>query len=263
MKTRNLFLTGVWIFFVIGLNAQTGKPIIPSTPDTKKTAPVIPGQPDPKSQKSDKDQPVVLISANGFAHFVWGENYKTVEEKLIGKLKYKQDGEFIYSDLGEFTIKYGFFRDENQPVHKTNAPNPANNSNTPQKPEVNQDPKSAGKPDQKQFMTDDEIRQKQMNENARLFFVTLELPYILSEKIEQRVAAKLGSSKGRQVEKNRGLVWWETEQTLIIVWMDAVEGKSYTRKVDFIGKKIRDEIRKKQQEIDEKKQRSVLKDLNF
>lgn len=215
-----------------------------------------------KSDKGDtntESASQTLISSSGFAGSNWGDAFVEVKKGALGKVKAIQEGEFILTSYKEFHIRYGFYREELKVSAK-----PANNGNSNPQQNANTQPTNMSDSDrQKELMSDRERREKAQNDSARLFYVTLELPYIASEKIEKKLEAKLGQSKGRQVSQKRGLVWWETDKTLVILWLDAVNGNSYTRKIDFIGKEIRDEINRKQQSRDRKRENNVVKGLNF
>jgi hypothetical protein len=223
-----------------------------------KTSPKMDGE-----KSSKQTMPEKLISDNGFGGALWGDSYKEVKSKIVGEVKEKNDGDFIVSQVGELTMKYGFFR--NPLALKKDAP--AKESKTAEGTESMKDTgkekETEKKDEQLALMTVKEKKEKEINERAKLFYVTIRLPYILSDRIEEKLNQRLGKAQGKNIKTNQGVIWWETGENLVLLWVDDVNGTPYSRKIDIIGKKIREEIKLQQRELAKERENKILTDLNF
>lgn len=257
---RNLVLTvSISCFLFLGLNFelkgqgdtkannQKGEKSKKSAPKEGKKDNLEAGS---AQKKPVNDTPQNLIGKNGFGSAAWGESFIVVKKKLVGKLNQIEEGEFIISDYGELKLKYGFFRD---PESKPDNAAAGLGGKTQADDEKNQ----------LKLMTEKEQKEKKINDDAKLFYVTIRLPYLITSKIEKKLTSRLGKSAGKKIEKNQGLIWWDAGENLVLIWVDAVENESYTRKIDVIGKKIRSQVMARQRDIYSAKEKKLLENLNF
>ena len=131
----------------------------------------------------------------GFGSVAWGSAYQTVRENISGSLKYTDENKLIISQDGELTYSYGFFYRD-----------PAVTGNADPAPSVQPGAGANAQPSE--------------GEEGKLFFVKVEFPYLAYEDVRAKYIERFGDPQGSTVEKNRGVVLWENEKTMVVVWVD-------------------------------------------
>lgn len=172
------------------------------------------------SAASQTGQPPAAGSGSvgeGFGSVTWGSAYQTVRENISGALKYTDENKLIISQDGELTYSYGFFY---------------------------KDPEVTGNPEPAPSVQPGAGDNAQPSEAAegKLFFVKVEFPYLAYEDVRAKYIERFGDPQGSTVEKNRGVLLWENEKTMVVVWVDEYEKKPYCRKITYMSKEIVKEL---------------------
>ncbi len=139
----------------------------------------------------------------GYGDVKWGSDFETVKNGAKGKLSYVDENRIIISKEGEITYYYGFFF---------------------------KDPEKVGEKEGEQ-------------RKAEYYYSSVEFPYSHLEMIKKKMIDKYGEPDRENVKNNRGAFLWESDTTIVIVWVDAYEGKPYVKKISYISKNVSDKIK--------------------
>ncbi|RME92891.1 MAG: hypothetical protein D6767_02210 [Candidatus Hydrogenedentota bacterium] len=160
----------------------------------------------------------------GFDSIAWGTPYETVKERfrVLARSEDAKDPVEILRDVPEREIlikrrgiyyRYLFYK-------------------TPEKAKVQ---------DSQQTIADN---QKDQNP-ARFFFVSSEFDLVPAEMLYEKLKQKYGNRTGSTLDKNqRGAYIWEGEKGFLLQWLEPYQQKPYTRKLYYISKEIREQIKK-------------------
>ncbi len=185
-----------------------------------------------KEEKKDVKKNSANIPA-GFYQAKWGSSYKEVKDIIKGRLVYTNKKDIIISkekDDVEIIYKYGFFY---------------------------QDPKMIPISDKK-AATDDS---KQPALEPKLFYVALEFPYLAYKSVSKKLIDKYGEPTIDTIKKNRGVLIWDSENTVIVLWVDSYEKQPFCRKINYISKNIAKELEKYNYQMFSKKEIQALNGL--
>jgi len=83
---------------------------------------------------------------------------------------------------------------------------------------------------------------------GKLYYVSLSFPYLSFDSVKKRYIDVYGEPNRENVKNNKGAIAWESDDTVIIIWVEEYERKPYSGRVVFISKKIAkdlDELYKK------------------
>lgn len=136
----------------------------------------------------------------GYGNLTWGTMLSDAKDKIEGKLAYTDDQRIIISKDGELEYYYGFFYMD---PAKYDA---QTNGNT------------------------------QTADEGKLFYVALKFPYLSIETVRQKMTDKYGEPVFEELIKGRGPVAWNSEKTIMIMWVDLYEGKPYCRRITYVSK---------------------------
>lgn len=139
----------------------------------------------------------------GYGDAKWGSDFETVKAGVKGKLAFADENKTIISKEGEITYYYGFFFRD------------------PEKVSENKDTEA----------------------KSEYYFSSVEFPYSGLEMIKKKMIDKYGEPARENVKNNRGAYLWESDTTIIIVWVDAYEKKPYVRKISYISKNVSEKIK--------------------
>lgn len=172
----------------------------------------------------------------GFGSVTWGSAYQTVRENIAGTLKYADENRIIISQDGELSYSYGFFY---------------------------RDPAMTGESEPSPSVQPGAGNNAQPSEGAegKLFFVKVEFPYLAYEDVKAKYVEKFGQPQADNVVKNRGVVIWENEKTMVAVWVDEYEKKPYSRKITYMSKEIVKELADYKKLVFTKKEIDALSQL--
>ena len=178
-----------------------------------------------EAKKEDKKEaaPKTATSAlpSGYGDVMWGNDYATVKNKVKGKITFADENKIIVSKDNEITYRYGFFYID---------------------PEILPDMKGAGEP-------------------ARLFYSTIEFPYVAMEDIRSKITEKYGEPTGDNIKENRGALYWDGDKTSAIMWVDQYEKRGFCRKIIYFDKAIVSELADYKYKLFNKRELDVLKNL--
>jgi hypothetical protein len=168
---------------------------------------------------------------DGFTGIAWGTTFNKVKDAVKGKIVYANEKKVIVTKVGEMTYRYGFFFQDIEVVGDMQAA-------TPEAPET-------------------ETAAEEQPE-ARLFYAVIEFPYLAMKNLKDKYVAKYGEPSAENIKKHRGVIIWESEKTLIIVWIDNYEDRSYSRKINYISKDISKELNSYYYKLFNKKELEIL-----
>jgi hypothetical protein len=161
----------------------------------------------------------------------WGTVLSEAKDKIVGKLAYTDDQKVIISRDGELEYYYGFFYMD------------------PAKYEKEAQPESAA-------------AEAQANDEGKLFYVSLKFPYLAMDTVKQKLIDKYGESTFENLLRGRGAIAWDSEKTIVIMWVDLYEGASFCRRINYISKETTKELNAYVQAMFNKIEIDVIKKLN-
>lgn len=176
------------------------------------------------SQEDDKKSSI----ENGYAGIAWGSDFETVKKNAKGKLQYLDENRIIITKDGEITYSYGFLYID------------------PEKTGVEAQPVEGENNAEKQ---------------ARFFYTVVEFPYAKLEKIKELFVKKYGQPSKENIKRNRGAYIWESDQTIVIVWIDEYEKEPFVKRITYISKTIAGDLENYYYQIFNQEQIKVLKTL--
>lgn len=182
---------------------------------------------DPKGDKSK--------IPDGYGKVKWGAPLTSVKNDISGKLTYTDDKTVIISKEGEIEYHYGFFY-----IDPASAPIATEKKSA--------EDKNAAKPDEKK-------------DEGELFYVAIKFPYLSREEVQARIEKNYGSPLAENVKNHQGAVAWNSDQTIIIMWLDRYENKPYCRRITYISRKIADKMNTHQRNIFKKAELDILDKL--
>jgi hypothetical protein len=175
---------------------------------------------------------------DGYGTLKWGALLSDVKKDITGKLSYTDDKSVIVSRDGELEYYYGFFYIDPAavPADKKEAAQPA--------------PQPAPKP-----AADDK------KDEGKLFYVALKFPYLSREAVLEKVEKEYGKPTSENIINDQGAMAWDSENTIIIVWIDRYEKKQFSRRITYISKKIASELNDYQKSVFNKTELDLIKNL--
>jgi glucose/arabinose dehydrogenase len=153
---------------------------------------------------------------DGYGDLTWEMYISDARDKISGVLTYSDEKTVIRSKDNEMEYYYGFFYKE--PTEEkiqadANAGNtPAENTNTQEKDE------------------------------GKLFYVSMNFPYLGKDQVYDKIQNKYGKHKSENIKDNKGAIAWSSDNTIIIMWVDQYERKPFCRRIIYISKKMSSEL---------------------
>jgi hypothetical protein len=165
----------------------------------------------------------------GYGNLTWGTMLSQAKEKIEGKLAYTDDRRVIISKDGELEYYYGFFYMDPAKYEKDTQTNTGN---------------------------------AQTNDEGKLFYVALKFPYLSIDTVKQKIIDKYGEPVFEELIKGRGPVAWNSEKTIVIMWVDLYEAKPYCRRITYVSKETTKELNAYVQAMFNAIEIDVIKRLN-
>ncbi len=162
----------------------------------------------------------------GYGNISWGILLSDARDKIAGRLTYTDEKTVIISKESEIQYYYGFFYkepEENEAAENTEA-----------------------------------VQQK---DEGKLFYVLISFPYIDKDLIYEKIKEKYGIHTGETLKDNQGAIVWDSEKTVIIMWVERYNKKPYCRKITYLSKEIAKELNEYTKNMFIKKELDVLKNL--
>ena len=72
---------------------------------------------------------------------------------------------------------------------------------------------------------------------------------------------RYGEPTGENMKDNRGALVWDSEKTMIVLWIDSYEKKPFCRRITYLSKDISAQVTDYQNKIFNKREIEILKDL--
>ncbi|HOP28836.1 MAG TPA: hypothetical protein P5120_09335 [Spirochaetota bacterium] len=241
-------ITGILLIILFALSAygqnQPGNTTNGKTPAAEeKKADVKPAGTEEKKTDTGGDATGDKISTlpEGYANLTWGTYLSDAKDKINGRLTYTDDKTVIISKENELQYYYGFFYKEPETAEKTavktedttgTADTTGNDGAAPPKDE------------------------------GRLFYVSLNFPYLDKDAVYEKIKTKYGVHSGETLKDNQGAIAWDSEKTVVLMWVDRYENKPYCRRIIYISKDISKELNDYTNTIFNKTEIELMKKLN-
>ncbi len=171
---------------------------------------------------------------NGYENNSWGSLLSTVKENIKGKTIYTDDKKVIISIDGDVEYQYGFFYIDPALI----APKEKNEKLTAPAP-----------PDQE-------------GGEGKLFFVSLKFPYLALDEILKKFKEKYGEPTTDNVKKSQGAIVWDSQETIIILWVDLYKEKKLCRRATYVGKAYTKQLNEYQLRLFNSTEMDIIQKLN-
>ncbi len=192
-----------------------------------------------EDKKTDTTSDKIEKLPEGYANLTWGTDLSDAKSKISGRLTYTDDRTVIISKDNELEYYYGFFYKAPETVEK-GMEQPAGKDENKDKGKETAPPKDEGK----------------------LFYVALNFPYIDKDLVYEKIKAKYGPHTGETIKDNQGAIIWDSEKTVVIMWIDRYGKKPYCRRIIYISKDISKELNDYTSTIFNKTEIDIMKRLN-
>lgn len=240
-------ITGILLVILLAVSAsgqnQPGTTTNGKTPAGEKKADVKPAGTDEKKTDTTANTTGDQIAKlpEGYANLTWGTYLSEAKGKISGRLTYTDDKTVIISKENELQYYYGFFYKEPEVAEKS-AEQPADKTDTTgtAKADETTPPKDEGK----------------------LFYVSLNFPYLDKDAVYEKIKKKYGVHSGETLKDNQGAIAWDSEKTVVLMWVDRYEKKPYCRRIIYISKDIAKELNDYTNTIFNKTEIELMKKLN-
>ena len=252
-------ITGILFALLIALSAsaqnQPGKKggadnAAGKNPATEeKKAEVKPAAEEKKTDKAaDTTGDKIEKLPEGYANLTWGTYLSDAKERISGIITFTDDKKVIVSRDGDLEYYYGFFYREPEVSDKKTAGETAG---------AEENRTAAGgagtnQPDQKSPEKDE----------GKLFYVSLNFPYLDRDVVYEKIRKKYGTHTGETIKDNQGAIAWDSDKTVVLMWVDRYGKKPYCRRIIYISKDISKELNDYTHTIFNKTEIDLIKKLN-
>lgn len=195
-----------------------------------------------KTDNMDQSQKTEGISIpTGYGEAVWGSFLTNVREKISGRLVFTDDKTIIISSDGDLEYRYGFFyRDHLIYGEKTETPVIATTLDT----------------------GNDTPLAEEIKDEGTLFYVSLKFPYLDRDLVYNKIKEKYGIHSSENIKDNQGAMAWDSDKTVIVMWIDRYEGKPYCRRIVYVSKEIAAQLKEYHYTLFNKREIELIKKLN-
>lgn len=97
---------------------------------------------------------------------------------------------------------------------------------------------------------------------GKFFYLSMKFPYLTLKEVKDRIEAKFGQPSSENISDNQGAIAWDSEKTIIIMWVDRYEKKPFSRRIIYISKEITKELNEYRRNIFNKTEIEILNKLN-
>ncbi|HPS56557.1 MAG TPA: hypothetical protein PK514_00490 [Spirochaetota bacterium] len=183
----------------------------------------------------------------GYGDLAWGMYLSDARPKIAGVLVYTDEKKIIVSKDGDLEYRYGFFYID-PTVVEDEVPVTGTEVKTEGTETVTTDTTAAVTEEKK--------------DEGKLFYVSLNFPYLDKDSVYNKIKKKYGVHSGDNIRDNQGAIAWNSDDTIIIMWVDKYKKKPYCRRVVYISKKISKELNDYTYKIFNKKEMDLIKKFN-
>ncbi len=148
---------------------------------------------------------------NGFEKVNWGTLLSKAKPNVKGKVSFSDDKTVIVSKINEIQYFYGLFHVDLEKLKKVRG-----EANVP----------------------------KDTPDEGKLFYVALKFPYLHKDLILEKITKKYGKPTSENIADNKGAIAWDSDKTILVLWVDSFENKPYSRRITYVSKEIAKEVNK-------------------
>ena len=182
------------------------------------------------------------VIPSGYGEAVWGSYLTDVREKISGRLVFTDEKKIIKSKDGDLEYDYGFFyRDPLLTGEKIDVSDQAVNASE---------------------NIDDTAAAEETKDEGTLFYVSLKFPYLDQNLVYNKIKEKYGIHSSENIKDNQGAIAWDSDKTVILMWVDQYEGKPYCRRIVYVSKEIAAQLNEYHYVIFNKREIELIKQLN-
>ena len=182
------------------------------------------------------------VIPSGYGEAVWGSYLTDVREKISGRLVFTDEKKIIKSKDGDLEYDYGFFyRDPLLTGEKIDVSDQAVNASE---------------------NIDDTAAAEETKDEGTLFYVSLKFPYLDQNLVYNKIKEKYGIHSSEDIKDNQGAIAWDSDKTVIVMWIDQYEGKPYCRRIVYVSKEIATQLNEYHYAIFNKREIELIKQLN-
>lgn len=172
----------------------------------------------------------------GYGELTWGTLLSDAKAKIMGKLVFTDEKKIILSRDGDLQYRYGFFYID-----------PAAAPGTEKK-----------KTEGSEGTTTEETKK----DEGKLFYVSLQFPYLTMEEVVKKMTEKYGEATSSNVRDNQGAMAWDSEKTIVVIWIDEYEKKPFCRRITYLSKDIAKELNNYVEQVFNRVEIDLIKQLN-
>jgi len=181
------------------------------------------------------DQPAESTIPSGYGEALWGAYLTDTKKKVSGRIIFTDDKSIIISRDGDIEYRYGFFyRDPLITGEKISTDAPAGTE--------------TGAPEVK--------------DEGTLFYVSLQFPYLDKDLVYNKIKEKYGNHSSEDIRNNQGAMVWNSDKTVILMWIDQYEGKPYCRRIVYVNREIALQLNDYHYSIFHKREIDLIRQLN-
>ncbi len=225
-------IIGIFLFLILSVSV-TGQ----NQPEKKKDSTTTAAEDKKPDTTPDSTGNKIENLPEGYANLTWGTYLSEAKDKISGRLTYTDDKTVIISKDNALEYYYGFFYKKPETSEKSTDTN--DTTGTPEIDETTP-PKDEGK----------------------LFYVSLNFPYLAKDAVYEKIKKKYGVHSGETLKDNQGAIAWDSEKTVVLMWVDRYEKKPYCRRIIYISKDISKELNNYTDTIFNKTEIELIKKLN-
>lgn len=220
---------------------------------------------DAAATKEEKKDTIEKIP-DGYGNVTWGMYLSDARGKIAGILTYTDEKTVIVAKDKELQFQYGFFYKEPSAEKKgmknTEPPKDEGSKNPAKDETAKTDTDTAAKKDETSTDADKRNVTDTEKDEGRLFYVSMSFPYLDKNSVYDRIQKKYGKHTGENMKDNQGAIAWDSENTIIIMWVDRYEKKPFCRRIIYISKKISKELNEYNNTIFNKTEIDLIKTMN-
>jgi len=179
---------------------------------------------------------------SGYGEALWDSYLTDTKDKISGRLIYTDDKTIIISKDGDLEYHYGFFYQD--PLI------------TGESTEI------TAEPENRADNTSEQPGAEEIKDEGKLFYVSLKFPYIDKDLVYNKIKEKYGIHTSEDIKNNQGAMVWDSDKTVVLMWIDRYEGKPYCRRIVYVSKEISARLNEYHYTIFNKREIELIKKLN-
>lgn len=82
------------------------------------------------------------------------------------------------------------------------------------------------------------------------------------KEVMEKMQTKYGEATMSNIKDNQGALAWDSEKTIVIVWIDRYEKKPFCRRITYLSKEIAKELNTYVEQVFNKAELDLIKQLN-